>query len=772
MADILNSPNLNPMEVCDWDNIDLCNIYLSEIESVNTDKADVIDLSSTDNRDQPEVKKEQIEIGHESSKPNTDQDITFMPGATEILVNDESSVNLQKEQHVIDGLYNLPRCMIFPQNIEEIFDAQLHGLPVPEAAETITIYGVLSQYLDKMPHGIIDKQIAGVGATTLEIKSKRNSIIVVPTKVLAYNKWIKHKADTLYVGGRINQDKGTTSNKEIQDYIKDSNIPYKKFLVVADSLYRLLRNIGKVNFKDYFLMIDEVDMLQSESNYRPKLESLIDYYFQFPAANRCLVTATLREFTHPLLQQETKFRITWEDTGKRNIKVYCTDNLDALTAQQIQDLPDSEKIVIAFNSIQHCRNIIGLLPVNLQNTCAILCSDSSIQEAGAYYAELTTKNELPKRINFITSCYFAGVDIDDCYHLITVSNANQNYQMLSLNKITQIHGRCRIKNGILSDTIIYNQIDCWKKKGCSNYKDILFKQANAILQLQKTASELSDSDQDLNDLFEIVKTAIRDKGVVSLSNIEPVRLTRTNSAGTEAIAYMNIDYLIEREELRNTIYDKIEHFVEALKKQGHHVYFKQINIPVTDNQRLITESAEKESNQVIDDQLSELIKELRTITQTRYLSLPEKREFQRQKGCSRFINRFYDLQEYADADTLIEQLWKIRHMDARAYKNLRNAVIFWAMDNNHPFKKELLNSFKIGKKYTASEIQKTMLTIVKYHLHKSIKQRASISLLKALFLIERPKIYLIKDLNPIGFKNHGTIHIPSTEDNLLKYFTL
>ena len=40
---------------------------------------------------------------------------------------------------------------------------------------------------------------------------------------------------------------------------------------------------------------------------------------------------------------------------------------------------------------------------------------------------LTEGNKLPKRINFITSCYFAGVDIEDYYHLITVSNARQNY---------------------------------------------------------------------------------------------------------------------------------------------------------------------------------------------------------------------------------------------------------------------------------------------------------------------------------------------------------
>lgn len=344
--------------------------------------------------------------------------------------------------------------------------------------------------MDKMPHGIVDKQVAGIGATSLEIDSKRNSIIVFPTKILAYNKWQRNKTKLLYVGGKINDERDTTSIKEIQSYLSDDKVVYKKFLVVADSLYKLLQIIGKEHYKDYFLMIDEVDMIQSESNYRPSLESLIDHYFEFPPKNRCLVTATMREFSNPQLQQECKFNLSWKDAPKRKIQLYYTDNLDALTSQQIQFLPPTEKIVIAYNSIRHCRNIIKLLPDEHLKDCAILCSDSSVEEAGTYYAELAEGNKLPKRINFITSCYFAGVDIEDYYHLITVSNARQNYQMLSPDKLTQIHGRCRFSNGILSDTIIYNTREKWRQNADGDYQATLLKQADALLHLQKSASEL------------------------------------------------------------------------------------------------------------------------------------------------------------------------------------------------------------------------------------------------------------------------------------------
>lgn len=134
-------------------------------------------------------------------------------------------------------------------------------------------------------------------------------------------------------------------------------------------------------------------MIQSESNYRPSLESLIDHYFEFPPKNRCLVTATMREFSNPQLQQECKFNLSWKDAPKRKIQLYYTDNLDALTSQQIQFLPPTEKIVIAYNSIRHCRNIIKLLPDEHLKDCAILCSDSSVEEAGTYYAELAEGNK-------------------------------------------------------------------------------------------------------------------------------------------------------------------------------------------------------------------------------------------------------------------------------------------------------------------------------------------------------------------------------------------
>lgn len=46
----------------------------------------------------------------------------------------------------------------------------------------------LEKIFDRMPYGLIKKNRTGIGATTLELKADRNSIIVVPTKALASSK--------------------------------------------------------------------------------------------------------------------------------------------------------------------------------------------------------------------------------------------------------------------------------------------------------------------------------------------------------------------------------------------------------------------------------------------------------------------------------------------------------------------------------------------------------------------------------------------------------
>ena len=652
----------------------------------------------------------------------------------------------------------------------------LSGFPVGEAPNKVTgIFAnkkhLLSNYLTKMPHGLVDKKIPGIGATTLEINSKRNSIIVFPTKALAYSKHSKHP-NTLYVGSEIKGEKEKVTNQQIEEYLAKDG--YKKLLVVADSLGRLLGIIGK-NYKDYFLMIDEIDVLQTDNNFRPQLENVIDYYLMFPLKNRCMVTATMKEFINPLLKKECKFSITWIYNARRDVKLLHTNNTTQTVIEEIISHP-RDKIFIAYNSILQIQNILSTLDEETRKECAILCSEASIKEAGEYFApKLGDNDTLPARINFATCCYFTGIDIEDSYHLITVSDVRRSHSMLTLDRMTQIHGRCRKDNGVLSETIIYNTLGYVSvMESMEKYTATLLNKAQKVLKVLESADTISQGDYTLTDLFAIIKEAIREKAQERIAGNELINLTRKDIYGKNVPAYLNIDYIIERTDLYAS-YFMPETLKEVLGKQVNIISYKSLPHGVSPEQISIEKTNKDAQNKLTDSYIQEAIDNIKVLSTTGQLNDNTLHLYIRQSRSRTkiFLERFIKLYKYVDLDSLLHQLWEIRTSNSIAYKNLNNAVMYWALDEEHPFKVAIRRSFTLNKSYSASEIQEILAPIVQYHLHKVLKPRKYVALLKSIYATDRTSgnKYTIRGENPRGFKEH-TGRIATKENNLLKLFML
>ena len=652
----------------------------------------------------------------------------------------------------------------------------LSGFPVGEAPNKVTgIFAnkkhLLSNYLTKMPHGLVDKKIPGIGATTLEINSKRNSIIVFPTKALAYSKHSKHP-NTLYVGSEIKGEKEKVTNQQIEEYLAKDG--YKKLLVVADSLGRLLGIIGK-NYKDYFLMIDEIDVLQTDNNFRPQLENVIDYYLMFPLKNRCMVTATMKEFINPLLKKECKFSITWIYNARRDVKLLHTNNTTQTVIEYLISHP-RDKIFIAYNSILQIQNILSTLDEETRKECAILCSEASIKEAGEYFApKLGDNDTLPARINFATCCYFTGIDIEDSYHLITVSDVRRSHSMLTLDRMTQIHGRCRKDNGVLSETIIYNTLGYVSvMESMEKYTVTLLNKAQKVLKVLESADTISQGDYTLTDLFAIIKEAIREKAQERIAGNELINLTRKDIYGKNVPAYLNIDYIIERTDLYAS-YFMPETLKEVLGKQVNIISYKSLPHGVSPEQNSIEKTNKDAQNKLTDSYIQEAIDNIKVLSTTGQLNDNTLHLYIRQSRSRTkiFLERFIKLYKYVDLDSLLHQLWEIRTSNSIAYKNLNNAVMYWALDEEHPFKVAIRRSFTLNKSYSASEIQEILAPIVQYHLHKVLKPRKYVALLKSIYATDRTSgnKYTIRGENPRGFKEH-TGRIATKENNLLKLFML
>ena len=176
----------------------------------------------------------------------------------------------------------------------------------------------LSDALDFLPFGFVYKAETGMGATHLELVSKRNSIIVEPIKITASSK--AKSVDALYVGSKTRfHPKKSGDPNEILKYINDPLKEYKKITVVADSLPKVIDTIGESVYNDYFLLIDEIDSFQMDSTYRKSMEECLGYYMRFPKNKRALLSATRIDFTDPGLKQEPITYIKYDSAIPRKI---------------------------------------------------------------------------------------------------------------------------------------------------------------------------------------------------------------------------------------------------------------------------------------------------------------------------------------------------------------------------------------------------------------------------------------------------------------------
>lgn len=367
----------------------------------------------------------------------------------------------------------------------------------------------LGDVMTKLPNGIVFKDETGMGATTLELRSKRNSIIVEPIKITASSKAHKYNGKVLYVGSPTeNYHPNKIEDKDILKYLQDSEIKFKKIIVVADSLNRVINailDLSAINKLDaaekeiqnladlfgvkrdeilentengttkekikknrdykilsnYFLFIDEIDSFQLDSSYRRSMEDCLDYYKMFMKTHRCMLSATDIRFTDPELQNETLTIIKYNLKTQRTIDIITsgTKQLLGKTIDRIiekQQLHPNDKILVAFNSVSGCFNLaenLSRLGIFKKEQIGILCSIQSKDKVGGYFQELDS-DSLPKSINFITSAYFTGFDLHEQFHLISISGNRSISQALSERRLKQIAGRCRV--GLLSETVIHD----------------------------------------------------------------------------------------------------------------------------------------------------------------------------------------------------------------------------------------------------------------------------------------------------------------------------
>lgn len=663
----------------------------------------------------------------------------------------------------------------------------------------------LGHVLNRLPHGIIDKGITGIGATTLEIlDNTRNSIIVVPTKALAYNKYKetnskKGEVYCFYVGSGIGDIKKTPKTSDIQTYILSRGTQVCKFITVADSLSTLIKVLTELSINwsnEYFLLVDEIDTMQEDSAYRPKLENVMDWYFKFPIQNRAVVSATLNSFSNAEMLKEHKTVIQWEHNPQRNINLYYTDYVDDVAKNTINMLlqQTEDRILIAYNSIDGIANIIEMLPQSYKGEIGILCSERSNDKVKMYLEDntdiISATGHLNKRIVFMTCAYFAGIDIMDKCHLITVSTHLQPFTYLSTNRMAQIAGRCR--QGNLSETIIYDIAKPTTEsteEDCVEYQDFLLRKADLFVEALNNMKRLVKENTELSPLMNFLNYYM---SYLSFTKVDktsyPLSIIRINSITDDfTTAYFNIDALVQKYHLKKTLYSNKDVLREELSKSNSVYYEEVLLLDWEHNSESI--ASIKDNNKILQkSQVEKLKTELlewanNGANPSEFNAIQNYTNKKLQLISKTFAHLCYSLPHEWLIDTLIAN---IEH--GKKLRNTINSLVFYALPNSNKFKALILQRFecshiiigleykeyrKTVKRWSPAEILRIMRTIFR-DLYKSNKPYST-SILRELFegIFITTKIKGEKIIRGFNAENYPKLNAHLPEDiNELEYFIL
>lgn len=678
----------------------------------------------------------------------------------EVVFEVETFNSIPSNSNKIEGLFNtnsLENTIIKPYEIAPEGKRENNIQCKITTIECDSTISYLSDKLDKTPCGIIECPVSCIGATYLELQSPRNSIILfsTPEEALQHSQVIATSLciDNLY--GNIKE--------EITLY--KTKVEWKKFIVSTSSL-NTLGLLLHDEFFDYFFMIRDMEELQANNNYLNA--EVLDYYLKFSPNNRCIYTTDHLAFTHPLLKNEPRYIIYWKYPQHKNITLYPCANITGRIKTIIEKLPIQDKIIIVYPSARQSKLCILNLKEKYQEECGIICSPNKQIEAGKYH--IKQERETPDTSKRITFWCFNKLrkGIAGKAHLIIVSDTRQWNTLFSLKQIINLTKEETSSNHLIHNTRNY-------RKAWLDEITLMIERGTKVTKLLNIADELSSGDKNLTRLFSIVQNMLKEKFTGRLQGrFSPISLIRKNIENKWEVAYMKLDNLLLRINLYKNYYNSSQLLETAFKNYYIVTLVLNTENQVSNKQQEIEKEEKKQHKELTQ---KERLKVLDKILQLHISNQFSERillkncysgESTQRKVCKQVLS----LSKYIDVEEAILCLKELKSGNNIGFKNLNNAVVFWALEENHALKLAVYEAFKVGNKYTNEEIESKMQPIIYYHLHLDFtnKGRKLITLLRCFFKTNRPKKeYII--LSKEKFTSHQK-RISSSETNLLNFFNI
>jgi len=321
-----------------------------------------------------------------------------------------------------------------------------------------------ADYYDKIPFGIVNKQICGCGASSFALENQDKVILIVPNVSMINNKLFQYPNARRYekiIGIYNNVD----VNSVIPQYLESTEIP--KIMVTYDSFFKLVEFIDD----SFHIIVDEFQCLLDDYNYRSKaINKLLDLVFKYPKLSFISATPTEKKYLPTILKSQPYTSLNWNNLTPVIVIPTQTSRVVQAVRSLIQKYKaglieinknKSNSAYFFINSIDLIKTIIkksGLLPEEVR----IICSDNPKNKSKltSRFKIQNTEDE-EKMFNFVTSTCFKGSDIysDSGIAYVISNNYNKNSLVSIDTQIYQISGRIRSRNNPFRNTIyhIFNE---------------------------------------------------------------------------------------------------------------------------------------------------------------------------------------------------------------------------------------------------------------------------------------------------------------------------
>ena len=316
---------------------------------------------------------------------------------------------------------------------------------------TLTKGQYLSDIMKEIPSDcILSKKIPGCGATTLELNTDRNSIIIVPNVPVILSKCGKYP-------NLLGVYQGVKENI-VNEYLASNAV--RKIMTTPESFCKVKSACEKLEiniYSDFFLLMDECHQLITDVDYRIDIVMPMNDFFLFK--RKALVSATPIGFSDPRFEENLFYieDIEADYDYRHDITVTHTYNI----AKAVEGYLKTHNGTVCFfvNSVVTIYSLIKHF--NLFEDSSVYCAPKSRSKLKTEYSFLNAysewSSETMRKYNFFTGRFFTAFDLELDYKpdLVMITDPyTAEYTILDIDTdCIQICGRFR--NGVNSATHIY-----------------------------------------------------------------------------------------------------------------------------------------------------------------------------------------------------------------------------------------------------------------------------------------------------------------------------